>query len=87
MSGSRLAAEPTSRPGPVPMEPTQIAVRVVAVLLAVLPLTLILTAAAWSAPRDTAALEADAPRSLGRNDVWRDWAPYVPAEPVEPAQE
>lgn len=87
MSASKLAAEPTTRPGPVPLEPTQIALRVIAVLLAVLPLTLILSAAAWSAPRDTAAVETNAPRFLSRDDARLDWAPYVPADLAEAAQD
>lgn len=69
------------------MEATQIALRVLAVLLAVLPLTLVLTAAAWSAPRETAAVESNAPQKLGRDDARLDWAPYVPADLAEPGQE
>lgn len=87
MQASQLAREPKFPPRTVPMEPAQVALRVVAVLLAVLPLTLILTAAAWNAPRDTAAVVNTAPKNLGRDDVRLDWAPYVPADLAETAQE
>jgi hypothetical protein len=45
-----------------PMEPSQLMLRVLAVVLAVVPLSLLLTAAAWSPLRSTSLLEHEADR-------------------------
>lgn len=60
MNAGGLVAESTSSVDATRLGPLQVGLRVLAVLLAVLPLTLMIMAALWSAPRDVAAGEVGA---------------------------